>query len=166
MHRNTFITGAALALTMAAGTVASAQRADRPDRPRGEQSDSSACSGGARGRGGEQMLLKGITLSADQKTRIAVLGEQQRKQFDAERAKRQRQNGQARPERQRGDTTGFGARRAEMEQRREQHFASIRSILDNNQRVQFDKNIAELKTRMSQRGEKRGLGHGGKRAGE
>ena len=50
MHRNTFITGAALALTMVGGTVASAQRADRPDRPRGEQSDS-AQRGEKRGQG-------------------------------------------------------------------------------------------------------------------
>jgi hypothetical protein len=166
MHRHSFITGAALVLTIVGGSVASAQRAERPNRPRGEQFDSLR-RGGPRGQfGGENLLLKGITLSADQKTRLRALRDQQKKQFDAERAKRgDNQNRQARPERQRGDTAGFGARRAEMTQRREQNIAAIRSILDNSQRVQFDKNVAELKARVAQRGEKGNKYGRGKHAG-
>ncbi len=137
MKTNTLIRGVALVLTLGAGSVVSAQGTDRrqpSERARGEQADSGR---GPRGRfGRESLLLRGITLSESQKTRVAELGAQQRKQKDAKR-----------PNRERGDTAGMGARRAEMQKRREQHVAAIRSVLDNGQRVQFDRNVAELKKR-------------------
>lgn len=108
------------------------------------------------------MLLKGITLSADQKARVKALRERQHKDMQAQRAKGN--DGRSAQTRQRGDTTGFGARRAQMEQRREQQFAELRSILNSEQRVQFDKNVAELKARFSQRG-RDGKEHG-RRPGE
>lgn len=43
-----------------------------------------------------------------------------------------------------------------MEQAREQHIAAVRNILTAEQRVQFDKNVAEMKQRQAKRGERFG----------
>src|SRR4051812_43784868 len=100
MRKNSFITAFALALTLGAAGMASAQGVG-VDRPRDAQQD-----GGRRGPGGpEAMLLRGITLSADQEARIKALGDAQRQQWEAERAQR----GNAGAQRERGDTTGMGA---------------------------------------------------------
>ena len=161
MNTKSLIQGA-LALTLAAASVASAQGAgqNRAERQRGAQADSGRFVRGGRG-GPEGMLLRGITLSESQKTRIAELNAQQRKQMEANRPKRDG-NQAARPQRERGDTAGMGARREQMLKAREQHIASIRAILDNDQRVQFDKNVAELKSRVGQGG-RGGEGFGGHR---
>ena len=70
----------------------------------------------------------------------------------------QRANGQsgqqgaaARPRRESGDTTGLGARRAEMAKRFEHRVAAIREILTPDERTQFDKNVAEAKANLQQR---------------
>ena len=158
MRKTSIIMGLALALSLGAAGVASAQGATRAERPRGAAQDSSF----RRGRGGPGgMLLRGITLSAEQKTRVAELRANQRKQFDAMRAKA-KENGTAQA-RQRGDTTGFGARRAQMTQRREQNIAALRSILNTQQRAQLDKNVAELKTRAAKHEHN---GGSGRRQGE
>jgi hypothetical protein len=150
MRKTSIIMGLALALSLGAAGVASAQGATRAERPRAAQDSSFR-----RGRGGPNgMLLRGITLSAEQKTRVAELRASQRKQFDAMRDKA-KENGSAR---QRGDTTGFGARRAQMTQRRDQNIAAMRSILNAQQRTQFDKNVAELKTRAAKHEHKGGNG--------
>ncbi len=156
MRKATFIPGLALAL-FGVASVATAQGQNRQERPRGAQADSGfhRGPGGRGGRGPEGMLLRGITLTADQKTRIAAIGERERKAFEANRPKGEKggqgRNGQARPQRQRGDTAAFAARRAEMEKRREQHVAELRTVLTSEQRVQFDRNVAEMKQRFSQR---------------
>ncbi len=143
MRKILIITGLGMALSLSGANVASAQAATRPERQNGAQQD-----GARRGRGGPGgMLLKDITLNADQKAKVTALRERQRAQFDA-----QRKTAQARTERQRGDTTGFGARRAEMEQRRTAQVNEMRAILNSTQRVQFDKNVAEMKTRMAKGG--------------
>ena len=168
MRKASMINGLALALALGVAATASAQDQGRPQRPAGAQADGGFHRGGGRGgRGPEGMLLKGITLSADQKTRVAAIGERDRKEFEANRAKHEK-DGQARPERQRGDTAGFAARRAEMEKRRDQRVAELRTILTGDQRVQFDKNVAEMKQRFAQRqGEGKGEGRGrGKGQGE
>lgn len=163
MNTNTLIKGVALALTLAAASVASAQGAqgqNRLERARGAQADSGR---GARGQFGRHaMLLRGITLSATQKTRVADLSAQQRTQMEANRPK-QNGNRAARPQHERGDTTGFGARREQMQRQRDQHIASIRSMLDNTQRVQFDKNVAELESRVGQGGRGQGAFGGGQK---
>jgi hypothetical protein len=41
----------------------------------------------------------------------------------------------------------MGARRAEFAKRVEQRIAAVRNILTADQRVQFDKNVAEMKAR-------------------
>jgi Spy/CpxP family protein refolding chaperone len=151
MRGNSLITTLALALTLGTAGVLSAQGVAGADRPRDSQQE------GARrgpGRGGqESMLLRGITLNADQQAQIKTLGDRQRQQWEAERAQRDAaRGGNAGAPRERGDTTGMGARRAQMEQRREQHIAAVRAVLNADQQVQFDKNVAEMKAHAPERG--------------
>ena len=147
MRKILIITGLGMALSLGGANVASAQGAARPQRA---QQDSSF----RRGRGGPGggMLLKGITLTADQKAKVTAIRERQRAQFAAQR---KASGAQARPERQRGDTTGFGARRAEFAKQREAQVNEMRAILTSEQRVQFDKNVAEMKARVAKGGEGR-----------
>jgi hypothetical protein len=141
----------ALALTLGTVSLASAQSAGRPDRQRAEQQDSTHRRGVGRPGGPDAALLRGITLSASQKARVEALRQSGRKQMAANSPK-----GQAgKPQRERGDTTGLGARRARMQQYREQRIASVRAILSSDQRAQFDKNVAEMK---AHEGERRGGG--------
>jgi len=160
--------GVALALTLGAAGVASAQSTDRPERPRSAQQDGGerrgpGGPGGERGRGGpDAMLLRGITLSADQQAQVQSLRERQRAQMEAGRA----QGAERRAPRERGDTTGLGARRAEMEQRREQHAAALRSILTDEQRTQFDRNVAQMRERAAERGRDGGARAGRGRGGD
>ena len=156
MHTNSVITGLALALTLGAAGIASAQGVARPDRSR--EAQDSGFGRGPGGRGGrEGMLLRGITLSPDQQAQLKDLRDRGRQQMDAERSQRDRGgNGEARPQRQPGDTAGMGARRAQMEQLRDQRIAAIRGILNADQRVQFDKNVAELKAHAAERGHEGG----------
>jgi hypothetical protein len=131
MRKNSVIMGLALALTLGATAAATAQGTTRPERPYGAQQDSGSRRGPG-GRGGpEGMLLRGITLSADQQTRMQQLAESRRKQSGGERPS--------------GDD-------AQREQRRNERIASIRAILTDDQRVQFDKNVAEMKARGAERG--------------
>jgi Spy/CpxP family protein refolding chaperone len=152
MHKTSLTTALALALTLAASAGAQGMNpSDRPQRPQGTEQDGSF----RRGRGGpEGMLLKGITLSADQQQKLADLRAHERQTF--EQNGQRRQDGQAgadaRPRREPGDTAGFAARRAEMEKRFEQRIAAVREILTPSQRAQFDKNVAELKARRAEHG--------------
>ena len=142
MRKILIVTGLGLALSLGGGSVASAQGAARPQRA---QQDSSFRRGGL----GGGMLLKGIALTADQKAKVTAIRERQRAAFTAQR----KANGaQARPNRQRGDTTGFGARRAEFAKQREAQVNEMRSILTSEQRVQFDKNVAEMKAHRAENG--------------
>lgn len=159
MKSSSFMTGLALALSLSVAGAASAQSAQRPARGVDAQSDSGFRRGGGRGgRGGpEGMLLRGITLSADQKARVEKLRADGRKEFEkqGERARPAAAQGQVR------DTAAMTARRAEMEKRREQRITSLRSILDSKQRTQFDKNVAEMKARGPRQG-RDGAQHGEK----
>jgi hypothetical protein len=150
MQKSSLITAFALALTLGTAGVASAQGVGA-DRPRDAQQQGDRRGPGGRG-GPEQMLLRGITLSSDQQTRIKTLGDGWRQQMEAERAQRGASGAQPR---ERGDTTGMGARRAQMQQRRDQHIAALRSVLNADQQVQFDKNVAEMKARGPERGGQR-----------
>ncbi|MEO8620339.1 MAG: Spy/CpxP family protein refolding chaperone [bacterium] len=144
MKKMSIVPVIALALTLGAAGVASAQGVGRPDGQRAAQQDSTHRRGAGRRGGPDGMLLRGITLSASQQTRAKALRENSRKQMEGNRPKRQIA---------RGDTTGMGARRAQMQQFREKRVAELRSILTSGQRTQFDKNVAELKARA---GEHRG----------
>jgi Spy/CpxP family protein refolding chaperone len=150
MRKMSILSGLALALSLGAAGVASAQSAAAPEHARA-------------GQRGPEMLFRGITLTPDQKARIKTIHEKEHKEFAALREKNK--DGRSAQVRQRGDTTGFGARRAQMEQRREQQFAELRSVLNSNQRAQFDKNVADMKARFAQRGHKGDKEHG-RRSGE
>jgi hypothetical protein len=149
MKNASYKMGLALALSVFAVSNVSAQKAERGQRQQNAQQQGDVRRGG---RGGPQgLLLRGITLSADQKARLQTLRAEQRKEFE-----KSRPQGEAKAKRQRPDSTVVAARRAEMEKRREQQFASLRSILTADQQVQFDKNVAELKANAG----KGGLGKG------
>ena len=153
--KNTTSMLSALALAAVVACSAGAQSTERnarPDRPQRAQQDSV----GRRGpRGPERMLLRGITLSADQQTKLSDLQRRDREAREANRPLRaDGQNGPngaaGRPRRESGDTTGMAARRAEMERRFEQRIAAIRDILTPAQRPQFDRNVAEAKANRAQ----------------
>lgn len=157
--------GLGLAVTLGAAGVTGAQIAQQGASAKQQvaQQDSTK----RRGPGG--FLLRGITLSADQQKRLEALrparGEQGAPQ-DPQRAKVRALMDEARDARQRGDSAAAAAKfqqaRTLMTQRREQQVAQIRSILTAEQRVQFDKNVAEMKQREGERGQ-RGFGPGGER---
>ena len=99
MTHKTLTSALALVLTLAATAGAqSTDRDNRAERPRGAKQDSV----GRRGpRGGpERMLLRGITLSAEQQSRLVDLRRRERAEFDAKRPTAANgQNGAARPQR-------------------------------------------------------------------
>ena len=161
--RKSILMGLGLALSVAGTAIAQQGSQDTQRPPRGER-------GGERGgqmdgrRGGpDGLLLKDITLTEGQRTQIAQLRKTQRDQMEASRDKNKGQSDELRAARQRGDTVAlrkaFEARRQAMEQERARHIAAVRNLLTAEQRVQFDKNVAELKQREAQRAE-RGEGFG------
>ena len=166
--RKNILMGLGLALSLA-GTAA-AQQSEPQRRDKGEQR-------GARGEGKRGMpdglLLKGITLTEGQRAQIAQIEKTQREAFQAKRESGREQKEQMRAARERGDTAAVRAivqrHRQTMRQDRAQHVAAIRNILTVEQRVQFDRNVAELQARQAKRAE-RGFGddHGrrGGRAGK
>ncbi len=141
MKSSSFTFGLALALSLSVASAASAQTTQRPERARAAQSDSGFRRGPGGQRSGQGMLLRGITLSDNQKARVKELRDNARKEFGNQggRARSGAVQGQPR------DAAAMTARRAEMQKRREQQFASIRLILDSKQRTQFDRNVAEMK---------------------
>jgi Spy/CpxP family protein refolding chaperone len=162
--------GLGLALLVGAATAAAAQssRPDvRPDTTQGQRGrwggERGMRRGGPRGPGA---LLKGITLTDAQKTRLQAL----RKEQEPEMKKSREQFGavmkEARAARERGDTTTARAKmdqvRTQMDAQRDRQILSLRTILTADQQKQLDANIAELK----QRGEKGGhRNHDGQRKG-
>ena len=165
MTHTTLTSALVLALTFAASAGAqSTDRDNRGERPRAAQQDSIGRRGNRGPRGPEGMLLRGITLSAEQRTKLAELRRSERAQFDAKRPNGAKgQTGAVRPRRERGDTIGIAARRAEMQKRFEQRIATVRNILTADQRTQFDKNVADLKERRSGGPAVRGSGRAGAR---
>jgi protein CpxP len=161
MRKTTMAMALGLALSFGAVGAASAQSAQQPTREHADR-------GGRRGPGGG-MLLKGITLTPDQKTRLDALRKDERS--DTSREQVRKAMADARAARQRGDTAAAKAQmqalRTQMEQSRDRQFASMRSILTADQQKQFDANVAEWKQHMAQRGEHRGGkdGQAGRRAG-
>ena len=96
-----------------------------------------------RGPGGGE-LFKGITLTADQKTRLKDLRKAEKPNEQFRKAMED-----ARAARQRGDTAAARAQmqtlRPQMEQQRERQFAAMRAILTPDQQKQFDANVATWK---------------------
>lgn len=167
--RTTILLSLGLAFSLA-GVAAAQQpgkggaRGDRAGDQRGP---------GMRGRGGpDGLLLKAITLTEGQRAQIAQIRTTQREEMATTREQRREQMQQLRAARQQGDTAAVQQlverNRAAMQQERERHLAAIRTVLTAEQRVQFDKNVAELQARVAQRGERHPGphgGHGGRRGG-
>ena len=104
--------------------------------------------------------MKYITLSDAQKAQLEQLHESQKANMQANHDAMKKQWDEMRAARQRGDTAAARAimerNRPAMEAARAQQLAGIRNILTADQRVQFDKNVAELKQREAQRGQRVG----------
>ncbi|HEY2027264.1 MAG TPA: hypothetical protein VGG78_09655 [Gemmatimonadaceae bacterium] len=100
----------------------------------GSASTSTVDGDGRRGGGprGEEMLLRGITLSSDQQQRVDAIRARYRSQMDQMR----QQSG--------GDRT---AMRDQMRSTMERQMAEIRDVLNDDQRRQFDQNVAEMRSR-------------------
>jgi Spy/CpxP family protein refolding chaperone len=94
-----------------------------------------AASAQRQGRG-HAMVLKGITLTADQQARL-----------DALMAKHHEERGPAAPSGTRPDSAARAKMRGEMEK----HYAEIREILTADQQKVFDANISEMKERREKR---------------
>ena len=142
-----FMVGVGLAMALA-GTAA----AQQPGQAPGSKQDSKqehGMRGERRGRGGpDGLLLKGIELTEGQRTQIAQLRKTQR---DAMQSKREG----GKPESGKKE-----ARAQERAQARAQHIAAVRNVLTAEQRVQFDKNVAELKAREASGPRKHGKARG------
>jgi len=167
--RKQIIAGLGLALSLAA--VAGAQQpADSARHGRGERRGEFDGRRGGPGGGPMGFVFKDITLTDAQKAQLKQLRESNRTQSEATRDARKKDFEQVRALRQKGDTAGaralmqknFQAR----QQQRDQELAKVRNILTAEQRVQFDKNVAEMKQREAQRGEEFGRRGGrGRRGG-
>lgn len=91
---------------------------------------------GPGGRGGrEEMAMRGITLSSDQQARIERIRANYRTQMEQARQSA-------------GDDRA--AMRERMRPMMEREQAEIREVLTPEQREQYDRNIAEMRTRMQQ----------------
>ncbi|MGH7638083.1 MAG: Spy/CpxP family protein refolding chaperone [Gemmatimonadaceae bacterium] len=161
--RKSILVGFGLALTVAGTALAQQPQDGQRARRGGERAGKME---GRRG-GPDGLLLKDITLTEQQRAQIAQLRKTQRAEMQANREKNRSQFEELRAARQRGDTVAvrkaFETRRVAMQQAREQHIAAIRTVLTVEQRVQFNKNVAELKTRTAQRAERVGKGERGRR---
>jgi Spy/CpxP family protein refolding chaperone len=151
--RKTILLGLGLTLSLAGAALAQQpeQRGMRRDRAGDERGP------GMRGRGGpDGLMLKGITLTEGQRTQIAQVQKTQREQMESRReVQRKDHMEQVRAARQKGDTAAVRSiverNRAAMATERQQHLTAIRNILTAEQRPQFDKNVAELQTRVGER---------------
>jgi Spy/CpxP family protein refolding chaperone len=162
--RKSIFMGLGLALSLAGVAAAQQPGTDAPKRDRGQ--DHRGSGGRFEGRGGG-FLLKDITLTDAQKAQVKQLHESQKAKMDANRDAMKKQFDEARAARERGDTTAARAimqrNRDAMEAARSQEVAALRNILTADQRVQFDKNVAEMKQRQAERGKR--VGQDGQRDG-
>jgi protein CpxP len=164
--RKSILIGLALAGSLAGVAAAQQPGADAPKRDRG--ADQRGPGGRGEGRlGPVGFLFKDITLTDAQKAQVKTLREEEHDKMQANKEQRRKQFDELRAARERGDTVAAKAimqrNRQAMEQARTAQFAAIRNILTSEQRVQFDKNVAELKQRETERGNRfgqRGKGEG------
>jgi periplasmic protein CpxP/Spy len=163
--RKSILIGLGLAASLAGVAAAQQPGADAPKReraegPRGGPDGRFEDRGGPRG-----LLLKDITLTDAQKTQLKELRKAQHDKMDANKEQRRKQFDELKAAREKGDTVAVKAimarNRQAMEQARAQEFAAMRTILTAEQRVQFDKNVAELKQREAERAQR--VGQNGKR---
>ena len=149
--------GLGLALVVGAAGAAAAQ-STRPDvRPDSAQTKHNRGDRGDRGMRGRGLggpngaLLRGITLTDNQKTKIEALRKEQRSELEKNRDQFSAVMKEARDARQRGDTVTARAKmgevRAQMDKQRERQVASLRTILTAEQQKQLDANVAAWKER-------------------
>jgi Spy/CpxP family protein refolding chaperone len=107
-------------------------------------------------------LFRGITLSDAQKSRLETIRSSYRTRFQAMRDEFRPSMQAMRDARQKNDTAAIRTARAQLEQHRErmraltdQERAEVRGVLTAEQRVAFDRNVAEVRDRMSKRAEHR-----------
>ena len=147
--------GLGLALVVGAAGAAAAQSAQRPNaRPDTTERGHRGWDGerGGRRRGGpDGMLLKGITLTDAQKTRLKALREEHKSEMQKSREQFGAVMQEARAARERGDTATARAKmeqvRSQMDRQRERQIATLRTILTAEQQKQLDANIASWKER-------------------
>ena len=135
--------GAALVFGLAATAGAQSGQGQQ-----GRPADGQRAEQAGRRAGPGMMLLRGIELTEEQKAQIKELNARQQTERQALRKDR----GEGRP-----DSTEMAAMRS----LNERHAVAVRAILTAEQRVTFDKNVAEAR----ERGERRGEGQGGRRGG-
>ena len=167
--RKSFVSmGLGLALSLGAVGLAGAQSSPAPEAGQHQHAER----GPGRRGGFEKALLKGITLSADQKTRVDALRKDERSRMENDRDSFGKVMADARQARQRGDTAAARAKmkevRSHMEQLRDQRIASLRAILTSDQQKQFDANLADFKVHAKDREGREGFrrgqgGQGGQR---
>ena len=130
--RNWMAVAAALVVGSACAQKPATAQTTTPE-PQASQQDGAQRTG-RRGGDRTQMLFQGITLTADQQSQV-----------------------QAIRERHRGDMQGLNPRenpddRTKMMQNMQAQMAEIRAVLTADQQTQFDKNVAEMRSRMQRRG--------------
>ena len=161
--------GLGLALVVGAAGAAAAQSTRPGNRPdttqseRGERGERGDRGARRRGPGGpDGALLKGITLTDAQKTRLQELRKENRSEMEKTRERFGAVMKEARDARQRGDTVTARAKmeqvRAQMDKQRERQIASLRTVLTAEQQKQLDANVAQWKERAREGGHR---GHGG-----
>jgi protein CpxP len=152
--RKSFLMGLGLATILAGNVVA--QQKETPRRGKGDGAKAGQFD--RRGGAADGFLLRGITLTEAQKTQLKTLRSAEHAKVKATRQSSKGQMSEAKAARQRGDTAAARAiaqrNRMAMAQEREQHIAAVRNILTADQRVQFDKNVVELKARQQDRAAK------------
>jgi Spy/CpxP family protein refolding chaperone len=116
------------------GTPSTSRTGDQAGAGRGGRGGNGGGPGG--GARMEEMLLRGITLSADQQQRIESIRASYRTQMEQTR--------------QSGNTD-----RTAMRTMMEKQQADIRAVLTTDQQSQFDKNVAEMRARQQQGGGRR-----------
>ena len=125
-----FIRNAMLALAVAAAIPAAASAQGPGGQGQGPE-------GGRRGGNGMQMLMKDITLSADQQAQVEKIGAAIREEMRA--------LGPMQP-----GTPPDSATRAKRDELRKKQYSEIRKVLTADQQKTFDANIAEMQKRMEE----------------
>ena len=156
--KKSMLIGLGLAVSVASTAMAQAPDSNRGRGAKGKRAEHGQMEDRRGGRGGpDGLLLKGITLTEGQRTQIAQLRKTQREQLDTKRNASKGDLARLREAHDRGDTAAIRVakeqRHAVMQQERAQNIAAIRNILTTEQRVQFDKNVADLKAREADRGQ-------------
>lgn len=142
--RRIALSGLAVALALGSASLLAAQQPQQPQAGQGQQQRWQR-----QGGRGEGALLRGITLSAQQKDQVKQIRERYRPQFQqiqqSLRQARQQSGAQAQ------GRAGFDRNSPQFQQLRslrEQELRDVRAVLTADQQRTFDQNVAQLKQRM------------------